>query len=92
MAHEVGISVLETEVVEGSDGETSPGTGTNETIPSVLDGFTESLWEDSGVCFLENGEGEESKLNKLVGHHNVTIHGAGEFRHYTSVFINNYKI
>lgn len=92
LAHEVGVTVLKTEVVQGSDGVTSPGAGSYESIPSVLDGFTKLSWEDGGIGLLEESEGEEGEFDDLVGHANITIHGAGEVGHYSFVIINNYKI
>ena len=83
LAHVVSVSVVETEVVKGSDGESSPGSGTNETVPSVLDGFTELLTKEGGVGLLDDSESDEGELDELVGEGDVSVHGAGKFfRHY----------
>lgn len=83
LAHDVGVTVLKTEVIEGGDGESSPGSGTDETVPSVLDGFTKLEWKHGGVGLLDDGEGEKGELDELVGHVDVAVHVAGEcIRHY----------
>jgi hypothetical protein len=84
LAHVVGVSVVETEVVKGSDGESGPRSGTNETIPSVLDGFTELFTEEGCVGLLDDSESDEGELDELVGEGDVAVHGARKFfRHYS---------
>jgi hypothetical protein len=78
-AHCFSVSVLETKEVKRGDGVSSPGSSSNETVPSVFDGFTEFHWEDLGIQFLDDSEGGEGKLDKFRGHLDVTIHGTGEF-------------
>ena len=78
LAKEIGVTVLKTEVVEGGNGESSPGSGTNETVPSVENGLLELLWEDGSVGLLQESEGEKGELDELVGHLDITVHGACE--------------
>ena len=79
LAEHIGVSELKTEEVSGGHGISSPGTGSDETIPSVLDGFTELFWEHGGVSLLDDGNSEESNVNELSGKGDVAVHGAFKF-------------
>ena len=65
LAEVLSISELETEVVGGGHDVSNPSTSSEDTIPSVVDGFTEGLWEDSGVGLLKEGETEEGNVVSL---------------------------
>ena len=80
-AEHISVSELKTEEVSGGHGVSSPGTGSDETIPSILDGFTELFWEHGGVGLLNNGEGEKGDVDELRGEGDVAVHGAFKFRH-----------
>ena len=78
LAEILSVSELKTEVVGGSHEVTNPSTSSENTIPGVVDGFTEGFWEDSGVGLLKEGETEEGDVVSLKGELNVTVHGARE--------------
>jgi hypothetical protein len=88
-AEHISVSELKTEEVSGGHGVSSPGTGSDETIPSILDGFTELFWEHGGVGLLNNGEGEKGDVDELRGELDVSVHGAFEIRHDGSKYIKN---
>ena len=77
-AEVLSVSELKSEVVGGGHEVTNPSTGSEDTIPGVVDGLTEGLWEDSGVSLLEEGETEKGDVVDLEGELDVTVHGAFE--------------
>jgi len=79
LAEDVSVSELETEVVSSGHDESNPSTSSEDTIPSVVDGFTEGHREDSGVGFLKESETEKGDVVNLNGEVDVTVHGALEF-------------
>ena len=79
LAQQIGVPEFETEEVSSGHGITSPGTGSDETIPSVLNEFTELFWEHGGVGLLDDGNSEESNVNELSGEGDVAVHGAFKF-------------
>jgi hypothetical protein len=96
-AHDISISELKSEEVGSGGGITSPSSSSDETVPSVLDGFTELSWEHSGVGFLDDSKGKEGSVNELSGKVDETVHGAleisGGSRHMCNWYFgkNNYK-
>lgn len=76
LAEDIGVAELKSEVVGGGHEVTNPSTGSEDTIPSVVHGFTESHWEDGSVGLLEEGESEEGDVVGLEGELDVTIHRA----------------
>lgn len=53
LTHLTTVAALLSEVITSSGGITDPSTDTSETLPGVVDSFTEVLWEDGGIGFLD---------------------------------------
>ena len=66
-AHDFTVTELKTEVISSGGGISSPRSSSDETIPSVLDGFTKLIWEHSGVSFLNDGKSQKGDVDELRG-------------------------